>query len=169
MQNLLNRKNQRLKEYNYLENGCYFITICTNERENYFGKIEEWNMILNEFWKIAEKTFVQSPEHYTNCRSNEYIVMPNHFHWIIEINNEIMRTGLKPVPTKNKEHWLSEIIRWFKTFSSRKINEIQNDFRFSWQRSFYDRIIRNEDELNKIKQYIIDNPLKWEFDKNYKA
>jgi REP element-mobilizing transposase RayT len=64
------------------------------------------------------------------------------------------------------KHWLSEIIRWFKTFSSRNINNYQNKFIFSWQRSFYDVIIRNEKQLNIIRQYIIDNPLKWEFDKN---
>ncbi len=72
-------------------------------------------------------------------------------------------TGLKPVPT---EHGLSEIIRGFKTFSSRKINECQNNFHFQWQRSFYDRVIRNDEELSKIRDYIFCNPAKWAEDRN---
>lgn len=88
------------------------------------------------------------------------------------MNNGFVGTGFKPVPTgggdnnKQKTHWLSEIIRWFKTFSSRKINDYQNDFTFAWQRSFFDKIIRNDEQLNKTREYIINNPLKWEFDIN---
>ena len=114
--------------------------------------------------------------------------MPNHFHCIViivgngfkpfqnawnddlfyndkNIDDDLIRNGFKPFPTE-KTYWLSEIIRWFKTFSSRKINDIKTDFAFSWQKSFFDVIIKNEDQLNKTRQYIIDNPLKWEVDKN---
>ncbi|MFZ2834535.1 MAG: transposase [Candidatus Moraniibacteriota bacterium] len=90
--------------------------------------------------------------------------MPNHFHCIIEI----VGTGLKPVPTDIvKNHSLSEIIRGFKTFSARFINQQQKmQGRNIWQRSFYDHIIRNEIELNKILEYILINPKMWERDRN---
>ena len=90
------------------------------------------------------------------------MVMPNHFHGIIVINN--VGTGFKPVPT---EHGLSEIVRGFKTFSSRKINHLNPSLNFSWQRSFYDHIIRTEKTLGKIREYITNNPLRWEFDRNF--
>jgi REP element-mobilizing transposase RayT len=104
--------------------------------------------------------------------------MPNHVHGIIEIiDNYVIGidvgTGLKPVPTSIVPtpatvvnvlgHSLSEIIRGFKTFSSRRINEIVF---FRWQRSFYDRIIRDADAYQKIKLYIQDNPINWELDRN---
>ena len=90
--------------------------------------------------------------------------MPNHIHGIINIIEINVGNGLKPFPTK--KYSLSEIMRGFKTFSSRRINEQQNDFHFQWQKSFYDRIIRDEDELNRIRKYIVDNPPNWEADRS---
>jgi hypothetical protein len=88
--------------------------------------------------------------------------MPNHIHGIIVIlNNNTVGNGLKPFPT----HGLSEMIRGFKTFSSRKINEeIKNDNKFQWQKSFYDHVIRNEKSLHNLRHYITFNSLKWELD-----
>lgn len=185
MYNWPQRKNQRLKDFDYSKNWCYFVTICTKNRENFFWEIIDWKIILNDYWKIAENVFINLSNHYKNCIIDEYIFMPNHFHGIVVIDNaivgtgfkpvrdmwknELIGTGLKPVPTGiNKNHWISEIIRWFKTFSSRNINNFQKDFIFSWQRSFFDVIIKNDEQLNKIRQYIIDNPLKWELDVNNK-
>lgn len=176
MYNWPQRKNQRLKNFDYSQNGFYFVTICTKWRENIFGEITDGKMILNEYGKISDDVFVNLSNHYKNCIIDEYIFMPNHFHGIVIIDNtkiEDVGTGLKPVPTDtdmdnmlHKNHWLSEIIRWFKTFSSRNINNSQNNFVFAWQRSFFDIIIRNDEQLKKTRQYIIDNPLKWELDKN---
>ncbi len=165
----------RLKNYNYIKNWFYFVTICVKWREEHFWEITNWKMILNQYAKIAEKVFIDLPKHYKNLILDEYIFMPNHFHGIFVINNNMhnvetgfVRTGLKPVPTENtkKLHWLSEIIRWFKTFSSRNINKIQDDFWFRWQRSFFDVIIKNDEQLEKSRQYIINNPLKRQLDIN---
>ena len=65
-----------------------------------------------------------------------------------------------------KQHGLSEIVRGFKTFSSRCINEIKDDSKFRWQKSFYDHIVRNEEELNRIREYIINNPQNWDADRD---
>ena len=121
------RKKQRLENYDYSQNGFYFVTICTKNRENYFGEIENEKINLNECWKIAESVLLNLPEYYKNCHIDEYVFMPNHFHGIITMNN--FRNGFKPFPTNNRNctkiHWLSEIIRSFKTFSSRNINNFQ--------------------------------------------
>lgn len=104
--------------------------------------------------------------------------MPNHMHGIVIIDNDIdesdnsvVGNGLKPFrtepfPTKRKKlHGLSEIMRGFKTFSSRRINEKNPVDKFQWQKSFYDHVIRNDESLCKIREYIMINPEKWEFDK----
>ena len=165
-----NRQPNRLKKYDYSKEGFYFVTICTKNRENFFGHIENQTVILNEYGNIIKMCWFDLPNHYQNCILNEFIIMPNHIHGIIVIDN--VGTGLKPVLTnpvpnsvvKHKNHGLSEIVRGFKTFSSRKINHLLKNKKFQWQRSFYDHIIRNEKALLKIRQYIAQNPLKWDLD-----
>jgi REP element-mobilizing transposase RayT len=87
--------------------------------------------------------------------------MPDHFHGIVWINP--VGNGLKPFPTGKTNHGLPEIIRGFKTFSSRRINEINHHEKFQWQKSYYDHVIRNDESLQKIREYIQNNPVKWEF------
>ncbi|MFH0776883.1 MAG: transposase [Patescibacteria group bacterium] len=179
----------RLKDFDYSTDGAYFTTICTQNREKFFGKIENAKMILNEYGKITEQCWHNLPNHYANCRLDEFVIMPNHVHGIIWIDNlfkpdlsKPVGTGLKPVPTSPEPiltppepaptvHDLSEIVRGFKTFSSKEINvaiiEKSAPLIFRWQRSFYDRIIRDEDELNKIRDYILLNPTNWMQDKNF--
>jgi REP element-mobilizing transposase RayT len=129
--------------------------------------------------KIVEEHWYDLPNHYQNCRLDEFVIMPNHIHGIIEIRyhddtrtfTNTVETGLKPVSTINdetvgKQHSLFEIIRGFKTFSARRINKYQNTVGLSfWQARFYDHIIRNEKSLNNIRRYIQNNPLKWSMDK----
>jgi len=156
------RKRNRLKNYDYAEDGYYFITICAGNREEWFGKIEKEEMILNQYGKIANQCWDDLPEHYLNYSLDTFVVMPNHIHGIIVIDNDnTVGNGLKPFPT----HGLSEMIRGFKTFSSRKINEeAMSGKKFQWQKSFYDHVIRNEKSLHNLRHYITFNPLKWELD-----
>jgi REP element-mobilizing transposase RayT len=164
----------RLKGYNYSNNGAYFVTICTQKRQYFFGSITE----NHPNKKIATQCWLDLPNHYPNCFLDVFVVMPNHVHGIIIIDNAMVETGFKPVSTAqtslkpvsttmNKKYSLSEIIRGFKTFSARKINESQNTQGTPfWQPRFYDRIIRNEKELNGAREYIMSNPFKWDLDKN---
>ena len=96
--------------------------------------------------------------HYQNCMLDQFVIMPNHVHGILIIDYCMS-------PVKPFKYSLSEIIRGFKTFSAREIN-IKNPERFSWQRSFYDHIIRNEKSLYEIRNYIANNPLQWDLEKN---
>ena len=160
---MIKRKPNRLRDYDYSQDGYYFITICTRGRKEFFGDIREGKIDLNRFGETVNQCWYDLPRHYPNSSLDSFVIMPNHIHGIIVIDNDnVVGNGLKPFPT----HGLSEIIRGFKTFSSRKINEkIEIDNKFQWQKSFYDHIIRGERSLDLIREYIQNNPLKWDLDR----
>ncbi len=111
------RKLNRLGGYDYSKEGHYFVTVCAHNREEWFGKIDNGKMELNENGVIVLNCWCDLPNHYANVKLDAFVVMPNHFHGIAVIQNNV-GNGLKPFPTKL--HGLSEFIRAFKTFSSRK-------------------------------------------------
>ena len=119
-------------------------------------------MILNNFGEIVLDCWHNLPNHYKNIILDTFVIMPNHIHGIIII----VETGFKPVSTKTK-NGLSEFVRALKTFSSRRINTKRQTPGYQvWQSRFYEHIIRNESELLKIREYIVNNPLNWETDEN---
>jgi putative transposase len=147
------RRSIRLVGYDYSRSGAYFITICTHHRECIFGEIVDRAMNYNELGNIALSHWHNLATHHPNIEIDESIVMPNHLHGII-----IVHESSKPI---------SEIIRGFKTFSARQINRsLDRKGCPLWQRNYYEHIIRNEDELNNIRQYILNNPTNWQEDKN---
>jgi len=161
------RRSIRLSGFDYSQNGAYFITVCTQNRDCVFGAIEDGNMGLNAYGQIVSNVWRDLPEHYFHVRSDQFVVMPNHIHGIMILNRDHgvgidVGAGLKPAPTAII-HALPEIIRGFKTFSSRRINELRNTPGTRlWQRNYYEHLIRHDDELHRSRQYIIDNPAQWE-------
>jgi putative transposase len=157
----------RLKDYDYSQPGGYFITICTKNRSCLFGAVESDRVILNQYGEIIQISWLALPEHYHNVQLDIFVIMPNHIHGIIFLTD--VGAGLKPAPTdspRDKQHGLPEIIRAFKTFSSRQINKIRNMPGSSvWQRSYYEHVIRRDESLEKIREYIGTNPLRWALDK----
>ena len=160
------RRTIRLQDYDYSQAGAYFITVCTKNRECLFGEISDGKIVLNEFGQIVESVWLDLPKHYPNIELDAFVIMPNHIHGIVFI----VGAGLKPAPTKPantiaptkvmKNYPLSEIVRGFKTFSSRKINEMRFKSGMSlWQRNYHEHIIRKEESLNCIREYIMINPL----------
>jgi len=123
-------------------------------------------MILNSYGEICLACLQNLPRHYNNLAIDTFIIMPNHIHGIFIINDSIrdndkLREGYKPSPTYFN-YPLTEIVRGFKTFSSKQINKtISSGSKFKWQRSFHDHIIRNERSLQEIREYIINNPANW--------
>ncbi len=156
------RKQQRLKEFDYSQSSYYFVTICMNNRNEFFSHIVYSELILTEFGKILDDVWNNLPKYY-NVELDYYIVMPDHFHGIVIIDNT-----LNVKDDKGKDPLtLSDIIGKFKSYSSRKIrNLLVNKDEFEWQKSFYDRIIRNDKELYNIRKYIQENPLRWDIEKN---
>jgi len=162
--NLPERHYPRLHAFDYSREGAYFVTICTHEKQNLFGDVWDGSIQLNPYGNIVTSCWQELPLHYPAVTNDIFIVMPNHFHGIIVIDNMNKRSGLKPDPTRT--HTLSEIVRAFKTFSARKINEIRNSQGTPvWQRSFYEHIIRGESEYKQIAEYILFNTSKWELDR----
>ena len=160
------RRSIRLQKYDYSNQGAYFITLCTWNRESILGSVLNSVMQLSRFGDIVMRCWQDLPNHYSNIAMDEIVIMPNHLHGIIWVNSNIDRTGLKPAPT-GKQHGLPEIDRALKTFSSRQINKRRNTSGTPvWQRNYFDRVIRNETELYKIREYIRNNPLQWELDEN---
>lgn len=170
----------RLKEWDYSSVGYYFVTICTRNRECIFGSIAEDKIKLTGIGKIANRYWLEIPEHFQNVKLDEYIIMPNHLHGIVMIENQNKkdtyncRDGINAVSTDKQnpmraKHSLFKIIRWYKGRCTYEINKMQNRIRFTWQSGFYDHVIRNEESLLKIREYIHNNPLKWDIDENNPA
>lgn len=158
-----------MKSYDYSKTGYYFVTLCTKNGKEYFGKIENKKMVLNQCGEIAEKFWKGIPEHYDNIEMDGYVIMPNHIHGILIINyDKDFRTEHCSVPTNTRRAYvlLSKIIKSFKNAVTKEINQKLCDEKFEWQRSFYDNVIRNEESLYEIRKYITQNPLKWKLEKN---
>jgi REP element-mobilizing transposase RayT len=173
-------KSARLENYDYSQNGLYFVTICTKDREELFGEIMNEKMILNDAGKIVQDEWLKTPIIRKNVFLDAWVIMPNHLHIIIEINNQLSddiptrgRDALQCVSTGDAQYGnkfgpqinnLASIIRGFKGVVTKRVHMC--NFYFHWQPRFYDHIIRNDESLNKIREYIIKNPQMWERDRN---
>ncbi|HAB51990.1 MAG: hypothetical protein A2315_08520 [Ignavibacteria bacterium RIFOXYB2_FULL_35_12] len=155
--NLTQRKRLRLKEFDYSNSFYYFVTLCMENRKEFFSEIINEKSILTEKGRIVEEIWKNLPKYYP-CELDEFIIMPDHIHGIVILDN-------KPGNVQKKS--LSTIIQRFKTFTTKKINEsLAGSEKFHWQKSFYDRIIRDERELFLIRNYMQLNPLNWELEKD---
>jgi len=167
------RKPTRQPGIDYTRPGFYFVTICTKEKEEILGKVIGERIELNDRGRIVRECWLDLPDHYHCCRLHQFVIMPNHVHGIVEIvggsnvrQNSYVGAGLRPARLDKSFHSysLTEIIRAFKTFSSRTINQKYSDGLFQWQRSFHDRVIRDKGELAAIGLYIIENRRRWSED-----
>jgi len=175
------RRSIRLQDYDYSSEGAYFVTICARHRECLFGEIQNEQMILNEYGKIVEQCWLDLPNHYHNIVLDAYIVMPNHFHGIIFITDNVDNVrAIHELPQhelpqhelplqssqqssqQRRKMLLPKIIGRFKMNAAKQINQIRNTPGIPvWQRNYYEHIIRNEESLNNIRNYIVNNPSKW--------
>lgn len=139
------------------------MTICTKNKEEFFGEIKNGVMILNQYGNTIDCQWNWLFKQYSYIEKYEYVIMPDHFHAVMQIkSHELRRDRSRPVPTcEMKQKPLSELLGAFKTTSSKHIHNLGCNH-FLWQRSFYDRIIRNEHEYIAICQYIKNNPKNWE-------
>ena len=185
----------RLKNWDYGANGGYFLTICTQNRKHFFGKIIEKQFIASEIGTLAEKFWMEIPQHFPYIELGNFVVMPNHVHGILiidkngdsdireSVDGESVETRLiaslpptNPLPPpqiggvtgENNpmiQDNISRIIRWYKGRCSFEMRKIRADF--GWQPRFHDHIIRNAPEWERIQTYIENNPMNWKEDKFY--
>ena len=159
------RKNLRLKKYDYSQNGMYFVTICTQDKKCFFGRVSNDKVDLNIVGRIAKKYLIDIAKHYSSVNIIEFVVMPNHVHLIIEICDAVVAEHCSVTTRNNKNYGLlSKIIKSYKNAVTKEINKKFGKNNFKWQRSYYDHIIRKEESLQKIREYIIINPQQWNKD-----
>ena len=177
------RQSIRLKGYDYSQPGTYFVTLVAQNRERIFGTVEGNQIRLNKIGELVANCWLSIPKYFDIARLDEYVLMPNHFHGIINIDESYGKgeaslgiitspiesisgdaSPLQPRGTQSKS--LAAIIQNFKSIITRNVNRIYFEVgKKIWQRNYYERIIRNERELNAIRRYIHDNPLNWALDK----
>jgi len=185
--NKYHRHSLRIKKYNYSLPGAYFITICTYCKENILGYIIDGKIEMNVLGKITVREWLKTFQIRKNIQLYEYIVMPNHFHGIIILTEKKGHNSLCPYKNNQKPYncrgtmhralahesfgkpisgSIPTIVRMFKSAVTREIKRLDYPFLYSiWQRNYYEHIIRNENELNRIREYIQNNPLRWQYDR----
>ena len=161
------RRSIRLKGYDYSRPGAYFVTICTHNKECVLGDIIDGNIHLNEFGKVVEEEWLKTFDMRKDLKLDGYVVMPNHFHGIILVEG---RGVLQYAPTENvfrsPSGTIGAVVRGFKSSVTKKINMMRSTTGAPvWQRNYYEHIIRDEEELNQVREYIVNNPLQWQFDR----
>ena len=163
-----NRRSIRLKEYDYSQSGAYFVTVCTNNRECLFGEIVDGEMVLNDAGRIVQTVWNSLPSRFPELELDTFVVMPNHIHSIIAITNvgAIHELPLPPNdPMYRRRMLIPKIIGYAKMNTAKRINQSRNTrVNPVWHRNYYEHVIRNENELNDVRQYIVDNPAKWDTD-----
>jgi REP element-mobilizing transposase RayT len=189
------RKHLRLTDWDYSSEGVYFTTICCKDRQSYFGSISNNEIVLSEIGLIASQYWLEIPDHFPHVKLDEFIIMPNHIHGILILDYSLVgiRHGVSlqspsrdivgschdmtlhskiesnqninqfSKPLKNS---ISVIINQYKSSAKRWCN--RNGFdHFQWQSRFYDQILHNENSIDKIREYICNNPKNWAEDELY--
>ena len=164
----------RLPGFDYAQEGSYFVTICSAGRQRFFGDVVDGQVRLNEFGQVAARSWEWLARHFPHVELDEWVLMPNHLHGIIVITDD-RRGGSRTAPTNTssggfRRKPLGGLIGAFKTVSTRKINAMRlTPGMLVWQRNYYEHIVRSEDSLREIRQYIVNNPTTWEVDELYSA
>ena len=162
------RRSIRLKGYDYSQPGAYFVTICTKNQACIFGRVVDGGMVLNDLGRIARSCWEDVPNHFQQVVSDAFIVMPNHVHGILFImDDHVGATHASPLlrrrPCGPHPGSLGAVVGSYKSAVTRWCH--QNGYlHFRWQRNYYEHIVRSENELGRIREYVVDNPLKWDLD-----
>jgi len=168
MKKFIGRKSTRLPHYDYSSPGYYFVTVCTYNHQCIFGEVINEKMILNKLGDVVQNCWDAIPSHIPDTKLDAFKIMPNHIHGIIFITDVgVMHASPLRNQSGPKPRSLGSIVGSFKSACTNRINRIRNTpGNPVWQRNYYERVIRDEDELNQIREYIVHNPLKWDLDRN---
>jgi len=187
------RRSIRMMGYDYHQEGAYFVTVCTQDRSFLFGKVVHGEMRLNDAGKMVHDIWNDLPAFYPGVETDAFIVMPNHIHGIIILVGADPRvcpnagpraypdSGPRAYPGQPQEMGqpqgvaptmgLPDVVHRFKTVTTKRYADGVKRFRWKpfhrrlWQRNYYEHIIRNEESLNRIREYILTNPMCWASDR----
>jgi REP element-mobilizing transposase RayT len=161
------RRSVRLLHYDYGDAGAYFITLCVHHRACLFGAVVDGAMVLNDAGKIVAAEWHRTAVIRSQVTLDEFVVMPNHFHAMVTL--ESSRRGVWHTPYEkfqSPSQILRAIVRGFKAATTKRINEVRHAPGAPvWQRNYYEHVIRNENELDCMRQYVVNNPLQWSLDR----
>ena len=183
------RRSIRVQGYDYSQEGLYFITICCHNRQNLFGEIVEGKMQLNDAGHIVHQCWDEIPNHFPHAALDEFVIMPNHVHGIIcivdtpptavtadDVGADVGAKNFSPLPPpqpspqrpRGTSKTIGSIVRGFKIGVTKwmRHNTPVHDV---WQRNYYEHIIRNDAALERIRNYIVNNPAQWEQDSLHPA
>jgi putative transposase len=164
------RRSIRLDNYDYTENGAYFVTICTHERQCLFGNISGGAMCLNEIGEIVQDVWLQTVEIRHEIMLDAFVVMPNHVHGVVLIRDDVKSparaTRQSPLHIRGPQNRsLGSFIAGFKSMCTISIKKFLGARTIRmWQRNYYEHIIRSEKALDAIREYIHANPARWQDD-----
>ena len=173
--------------WDYTSNGAYFITICAQNHQHFFGTCKDGKLKMNSIGALVQGFWFEIPKHASNVFLGEFVVMPNHIHGILILDkpkeldgnaDNSAQTAYSDMSTSNKTHGearhrnqgknsISSIVGGFKSVCTKNI---QLDFpqqKFEWQNLFWDNIIKNDQSFDEITRYIANNPANWQNDKFY--
>ncbi|MBZ4660580.1 MAG: hypothetical protein JG766_2503 [Desulfacinum sp.] len=170
------RRPMRLPGYDYSRPGAYFVTLCTHRKIPLFGRVEDGRMVLNAAGRVAERCWLDIPGHFPQVRLDQYVVMPNHLHgilWIVRgtraqrepvgANNHSPLQGNGMSRARGTSKTVGSVVRGFKIGVTKWFRQNTN-IRTVWQRNYYEHVIRNDQSLQQIREYIRDNPIRWDLD-----
>ncbi|MDA8414334.1 MAG: hypothetical protein M0023_11190 [Desulfobacteraceae bacterium] len=176
------RRSIRLQGYDYSQPGAYFVTICVHDRECLFGEIVDGVMVRNDFGRIVTEEWTRSAELRSEIELDNCVIMPNHFHGIVVISgntdNGVQRGGgqcrgdrpVAPTMPGPRPKSLGAMMAGFKSAVTKRINELRDAPGVPvWQRNYYEHVIRDEADYNRIAEYISTNPQRWIEDKLHPA
>ncbi len=173
------RRSLRLKHYDYAKAEYYFITICTQNREHLFGKIVDGVMVLNVAGEMIQTLWFDMMNDFPNIALHEFVIMPNHIHFIVEIVGAPLVGALdtenmvdihdKRAPTRGAPT-VGDVVGSFKSLTTNQyIKMVKNNTlppfnKRIWQRNYHEHVIRDDVDYDRIATYIINNPMTWEDD-----
>ena len=152
------RRSLRLKHYDYSTPGAYFVTICTQDRECLFGDVVGTEMNLNEAGRMIDRWWKELPRKFSALTLDEFVVMPNHLHGLLVLGAPVSGEPREP---------LGEIADWFKTMTTNEYIRGVKALGWRgfpgrlWQRGYFDHVVRDTEDLERIREYIINNPARW--------
>ena len=163
------RRSTRLPSYDYAQTGAYFLTICARGRRCLFGQMAAEAMRLNWLGDIVRDEWVRAAEMREEIHLDAFVIMPNHLHGIVMIEQEPASCQSPPhapgerlrgVPRRS----LGSFVIGFKSAVTRRVRKKDRGNASLWQRNYYEHVVRSEEELNKVREYILCNPARWAWD-----
>jgi len=162
------RRSVRLREYDYAQPGGYFVTICTHDHKCLFGDVIDREMRLNELGEIADAEWRRTAEIRSEIALDAFVIMPNHMHAVVLIADDPPTSSAAALPRTLRgtgHRSLSAIVAGFKAATTRRANALRRrPIVPFWQRNYYEHIVRSEQDLERIRQYVADNPARWKED-----